>query len=171
VIFRRAPRLHKASSRNAHGAGCNRRHCKKLHLNSKRSSIPRTRLNRSVVRYSPQALRGTALASLRRARLPVSSAASGLVWLGRGSLSRPYPRRLWLRFPVFRGLVHVAREPIRVRTCSRLTTGASRLGVEADRVKLMTYDKQKSASGLAGVVLAGRLGADQLWPPLARRMP
>jgi ribose transport system permease protein len=93
----------------------------------------------------------------------VPRTAEGLVWLGRGSLGPlPVPVALlalayalgWvvLRYTTFgRHVYAVGDDPDAARL----------LGLQTDRVLLATYALSGALAGLAGVVLAARLGAGQ----------
>jgi ribose transport system permease protein len=126
--------------------------------------VSRTRLQPFVVTlFTASAARGLALSITQEKSIAVSSTASGLVWLGRGFIG-PVP------VPVLMvALLYFAAWFILHRSLLGLhmfavgdNEEASRLmGVNPDRVKLAVYTSSGLLSGLAGVVLAGRLGAGQ----------
>jgi ribose transport system permease protein len=126
--------------------------------------VSRARLQPFVVTlFTASAARGLALSITEEKSIAVSSAASGLVWLGRGFIG-------WVPVPVLMvALLYFAAWFMLHRSLLGLhmfavgdNEEASRLmGVNPDRVKLVVYTISGLLSGLAGVVLAGRLGAGQ----------
>ena len=109
------------------------------------------------------AARGVALAATREESVRVATEATGLTWLGRGWVGPiPVPVLLllvayalgWLvlRHTTFGRHVYAAGDE----------EGAARLlGLKVDRVVIATYALSGALAGLAGVVLAARLGAGQ----------
>ncbi len=109
------------------------------------------------------AARGIALAATNEQSVRVAAEATGLTWLGRGWVGPvPVPVLLlvlayavgWviLRYTTFGRHVYAAGDE----------EGAARLlGLKVDRVVIATYALSGALAGLAGVVLASRLGAGQ----------
>jgi ribose/xylose/arabinose/galactoside ABC-type transport system permease subunit len=109
------------------------------------------------------AARGVALAATREQSVRVATEATGLTWLGRGWVGPiPVPVLLlillftlgWvvLRYTTFGRHVYAVGDE----------EGAARLlGLNVDRVIIATYALSGALAGLAGVVLASRLGAGQ----------
>lgn len=109
------------------------------------------------------AARGVALAATGEESVRVATDATGLTWLGRGWVGPiPVPVLLllvayalgWLvlRHTTFGRHVYAAGDE----------EGAARLlGLKVDRVVIATYALSGALAGLAGVVLAARLGAGQ----------
>lgn len=109
------------------------------------------------------AARGVALAATSEQSVPVATDATGLTWLGRGWIGPiPVPVVLlllayalgWvvLRYTTFGRHVYAVGDE----------EGAARLlGLKVDRVVIATYASSGALAGLAGVVLAARLGAGQ----------
>jgi len=109
------------------------------------------------------AARGAALAVTAEQSISVTPDAVGLTWLGRGSLMMvPVPIALlvvayatgWvmLRYTRFGRYVFAIGDD---EAAARL------MGLRADSVVIATYASSGFLAGLAGVVLAGRLGAGQ----------
>jgi ribose transport system permease protein len=109
------------------------------------------------------AVRGAVLAFTGENSVRVPREAEGLVWLGRGSLGPvPVPVVLlglayligWaaLRYTAFGRHVYAVGDDL---------DAARLLGLKTDRVLLATYALSGALAGLAGVVLAARLGAGQ----------
>lgn len=109
------------------------------------------------------AARGIALAATNEQSVRVATDATGLTWLGRGWVGPiPVPVLLlvlayavgWvvLRYTTFGRHVYAVGDE----------EGAARLlGLKVDRVVIATYALSGALAGLAGVVLASRLGAGQ----------
>jgi ribose transport system permease protein len=109
------------------------------------------------------AVRGTVLGATGETAVGVAPGATGLVWLGRGWVGPiPVPVLLFalayalgwlvLRYTtVGRHLYAAGDDPVAARL----------LGLEVDRVLLGTYAISGALAGIAGVLLAGRLGAGQ----------
>jgi len=127
----------------------------------KRSSrVPRELQPFVVTLFTARLLRGLALAS-PRSRLRYHRQPRDLFgWAG---FIGPIPVPVFMVAPVFRSLVHAAQEPIRVAHVRgrRQRGGLPAHGREPGPVKLAAYTISGLLSGLAGVVLAGRLGAGQ----------
>ena len=109
------------------------------------------------------AARGLALAFTGENSVRVDAGASGLTWLGRGWIGPiPVPVVLlalaylvgWLalRYTTFGRHVYAVGDDV---------DAARLLGLETDRVLIGTYALSGALAGLAGVVLASRLGAGQ----------
>ena len=109
------------------------------------------------------AARGVALAATGENSVRVDAGAEGLTWLGRGFIGPlPVPVLLlalaylvgWLalRYTTFGRHVYAVGDD---------TDAARLLGLETDRVLIWTYALSGALAGLAGVVLASRLGAGQ----------
>jgi len=109
------------------------------------------------------AVRGTVLGVTGEQSVSVAQGATGLVWLGRGWLGPlPVPVLLlvgaygigWLvlRYTGFGRHIYAVGDD---EDAARL------LGLRVDRVLVGTYGLSGALAGLAGVVLAGRLGAGQ----------
>jgi len=109
------------------------------------------------------AARGAALAATGEESVRVDRAATGLTWLGRGEIGGlPVPVVIaalayaagWvvLRYTPFGRYVYAVGND---EEAARL------LGLEADRVLIATYALSGALAGLAGVILAARLGAGQ----------
>jgi ribose transport system permease protein len=126
--------------------------------------IAKARLQPFVVTLAMMiAARGAALAYTSENSIPVDAAATGMAWLGRGTLGPlPVPVVLlvvayglgWLalRYTTFgRHVYAVGDDPDAARL----------LGLRTDRVLVATYTLSGALAGLAGVVLAARLGAGQ----------
>ena len=109
------------------------------------------------------AVRGAALALTNEQSVSVGHAVPGLVWLGRGTLGPiPVPVAIFalayllgwvaLRYTRFGRYVYAVGDN---EEAARL------MGLQADRVLIATYTLSGLLSGLAGVILAARLGAGQ----------
>jgi ribose transport system permease protein len=109
------------------------------------------------------AARGAALAATGEKSVSVSRLAEGFTWLGRGELGPlPVPVALFglayvlswivLRYTGFGRYVYAVGDN---EEAARL------MGLDADRVLLGTYTLSGALAGLAGVILAARLGAGQ----------
>jgi galactofuranose transport system permease protein len=126
--------------------------------------IARARIQPFIVTLAMMiAARGVALAATGEQSVRVAAEASGLTWLGRGWIGPiPVPVVLlllafalgWLvlRYTTFGRHVYAVGDE----------EGAARLlGLKVDRVIVATYALSGALAGLAGVVLAARLGAGQ----------
>jgi ribose/xylose/arabinose/galactoside ABC-type transport system permease subunit len=126
--------------------------------------VSRARLQPFVVTlFTASAARGLALSISEEKSIPVSSDASGLVWLGRGFLGFvPVPVLIvavlyiaaWL-------MLHQSRLGLHIYAIGNNEEASRLMGVNPNRVKLVVYTLSGMLSGLAGVILAGRLGAGQ----------
>jgi ribose transport system permease protein len=126
--------------------------------------IAKARLQPFVVTLAMMiAARGAALAYTSENSIPVDAAATGMAWLGRGSIG-PLPVPVVLLLVAY-GLGWLA---LRYTTFGRHVyavgddpDAARLLGLRTDRVLVATYALSGALAGLAGVVLAARLGAGQ----------
>ncbi|WP_257237036.1 ABC transporter permease [Nostoc sp. 'Peltigera malacea cyanobiont' DB3992] len=126
--------------------------------------VSRARLQPFVVTLSLPALaRGLALSITQERSIAVPSAASGLVWLGRGFIG-------WVPVPVlivallyFAAwfMLHRSRLGLHIFAIGNNEEASRLMGVNSNRVKLAVYTFSGLLSGLAGIILAGRLGAGQ----------
>ncbi|MEH1940872.1 MAG: ABC transporter permease [Nostoc sp.] len=126
--------------------------------------VSRARLEPFVVTlFTASAARGLALSITEEKSIAVSSAASGLVWLGRGFIgSVPVPTIVvaLLYFAAW-FMLHRSRLGLHIFAIGDNQESSRLMGVNPNRVKLVVYTFSGLLSGLAGVVLAGRLGAGQ----------
>ena len=109
------------------------------------------------------AARGAALAATAEQSININQGATGLTWLGRGSVGAvPAPivllivayaaGALMLRYTRFgRGMYAIGDD----------AHAAQLLGLRTDRILVGTYALSGALAGFAGVVLAARLGAGQ----------
>jgi ribose transport system permease protein len=126
--------------------------------------VSRARLQPFVVTlFTASAARGLALSITEEKSIAVSSAASGLVWLGRGFIG-------WVPVPVlivallyFAAwfMLHRSRLGLHIFAIGNNEEASRLMGVNPNQVKLAVYTFSGLLSGLAGVILAGRLGAGQ----------
>jgi ribose transport system permease protein len=126
--------------------------------------IAKARLQPFVVTLAMMiAARGAALAYTGENSIPVDATATGMEWLGRGQIGPlPVPVVLlvvafiigWvvLRYTAFGRHVYAVGDD---------ADAARLLGLGTDRVVIATYALSGALAGLAGVVLAARLGAGQ----------
>ncbi|HEX2721527.1 MAG TPA: ABC transporter permease [Gemmatimonadaceae bacterium] len=109
------------------------------------------------------AARGFALAVTSENSIPLPDNSSGVAWIGRGEIgSVPVPVALiaiafllaWfaLRYTRFGRYVYAVGDSL---------DAAKLLGLNVDRILILTYVVSGAFAGLAGVVLASRLGAAQ----------
>src|SRR5687767_7869280 len=109
------------------------------------------------------AARGAALAVTAEQSIPVDRAAQGITWLGRGTIG-PLPVPVLLVALAF-GLGWLVLRSTRfgryVYAIGDNEEAARLMGLEADRVVIATYALSGALAGVAGVVLAARLGAGQ----------
>ncbi|MBW4453877.1 MAG: ABC transporter permease [Nostoc indistinguendum CM1-VF10] len=126
--------------------------------------VSRARLQPFVVTlFTASAARGLALSITEEKSIAISSAASGLVWLGRGFIaSVPIPVIMvaLLYFAAW-FMLHRSRLGLHMFAVGDNEEASRLMGVNPNRVKLAVYTLSGLLSGLAGVVLAGRLGAGQ----------
>ena len=109
------------------------------------------------------AARGAALAFTGEESVRVATDATGLTWLGRGFVG-PIPVPVLLLAVAFAAGWIVLRHTAFGRHVYAVgdEEGAARLlGLEVDRVVIATYALNGALAGLAGVLLAARLGAGQ----------
>lgn len=109
------------------------------------------------------AARGLALAVTRENSIPLSADAKGLEWLGRGEigpLSVPV-LLLLLAFAAGWFVLRYTRFGRYVYAVGDNVDAARLLGLKVDRVLIATYVVSGAFAGLAGVLLASRLGAAQ----------
>jgi galactofuranose transport system permease protein len=126
--------------------------------------ISRARLQPFVVTlFTASAARGLALSITEEKSIAVSSTASGLVWLGRGFIG-------WVPVPVlivallyFAAwfMLHRSRLGLHIFAIGNNEEASRLMGVNPNRVKLAVYTFSGLLSGLAGIILTGRLGAGQ----------
>ena len=126
--------------------------------------VSRARLQPFVVTlFTASAARGLALSITQERSIAVPSAASGFVWLGRGFIG-------WVPVPVlivallyFAAwfMLHRSRLGLHIFAIGNNEEASRLMGVNPNRVKLAVYTFSGLLSGLAGIILAGRLGAGQ----------
>jgi galactofuranose transport system permease protein len=109
------------------------------------------------------AARGAALAATAEQSVSLGSGATGLVWLGRGSIGPvPVPVVLFLlAYAVGWAALRYTRFGRYVFAIGDSEEAARLMGLPADRIVIATYALSGALAGLAGVVLAARLGAGQ----------
>jgi ribose transport system permease protein len=109
------------------------------------------------------AARGAALAATAEQSVTVSGEASGLTWLGRGELGPvPVPVAIFILAYVVGWIVlRYTRFGRYVFAIGDSEEAARLMGLPADRIVIATYALSGALAGLAGVVLAARLGAGQ----------
>ena len=109
------------------------------------------------------AVRGAALAATAEQSVSVGTVAPGLVWLGRGSIGPlPVPVAIFLlAYLVGWTVLRYTRFGRYVYAVGDNEEAARLMGLQADRVLVATYALSGLLSGLAGVILAARLGAGQ----------
>lgn len=126
--------------------------------------VSRARLQPFVVTlFTASAARGLALSITGEKSIAVSSAASGLVWLGRGFIGFvPVPVLVvaLLYFATW-FMLHRSQLGLHIFAIGNNEEASRLMGVNPNRVKLAVYTFSGLLSGLAGIVLAGRLGAGQ----------
>ena len=109
------------------------------------------------------AARGLALAVTRENSIPLSPDAEGLEWLGRGEIG-PLPVPVVLLLLAFAAgwmVLRYTRFGRYVYAVGDNVDAARLLGLKVDRVLITTYVVSGACAGLAGVLLASRLGAAQ----------
>ena len=116
-----------------------------------------------VTLFTASAARGLALSITEEKSIAVSSAASGLVWLGRGFIGPVPVPVLMVALLYFAAwfMLHRSQLGLHMFAVGDNEEASRLMGVNPDRVKLAAYTISGLLSGLAGVVLAGRLGAGQ----------
>ena len=109
------------------------------------------------------AARGVVLGWTSEASVRVVTGARGLEWLGRGWLGPiPVPVVLFaLAYLVGWLVLHYTTFGRHVYAVGDDTDASRLLGLEVDRILVATYAISGALAGLAGVVLASRLGAGQ----------
>ena len=107
--------------------------------------------------------RGAALAATSEQSVPVDRAATGLTWLARGTVGPvPVPVLvLALAFALGWLVLRYTRFGRYVYAIGDNEEAARLMGLQADRTLVATYVLSGALAGLAGVILAGRLGAGQ----------
>ncbi|MEH1810431.1 MAG: ABC transporter permease [Nostoc sp.] len=126
--------------------------------------VSRARLQPFVVTlFTASAARGLALSITQERSIAVSSTGSGFVWLGRGFIG-------WIPVPVlivallyFAAwfMLHRSRLGLHIFAIGNNEEASRLMGVNPNQVKLAVYTFSGLLSGLAGIILAGRLGAGQ----------
>ncbi|MDZ8065110.1 MAG: ABC transporter permease [Nostoc sp. DedQUE08] len=126
--------------------------------------VSRARLQPFVVTlFTASAARGLALSITEEKSIAVSSTASGFIWLGRGFIG-------WVPVPVlivallyFAAwfMLHRSRLGLHIFAIGNNEEASRLMGVNPNQVKLAVYTFSGLLSGLAGIILAGRLGAGQ----------
>jgi ribose transport system permease protein len=109
------------------------------------------------------AARGLALAVTHENSIPLSADARGLEWLGRGEVvGLPVPVLILLiAFALSWAVLHYIPFGRHVYAVGDNPDAARLLGLHVDRVLIATYTISGAFAGLAGVMLASRLGAAQ----------
>jgi ribose transport system permease protein len=109
------------------------------------------------------AARGVALAVTAEQDITIAAGAAGLTWLGRGSIG-PVPTPivvLVLAYVLGAFVLRYTTFGRHVFAVGDNTDAARLMGLRVDRVVISTYALSGALSGLAGVILAARLGAGQ----------
>jgi ribose transport system permease protein len=109
------------------------------------------------------AARGAALAVTAEQSIPVDRAATGITWLGRGVIGPiPVPVVICaLAYALGWIVLRYTRFGRYVYAVGDNEEAARLMGLKADRVVVRTYVLSGALAGLAGVILAARLGAGQ----------
>jgi len=126
--------------------------------------VSRARLQPFVVTlFTASAARGLALSITEEKSVAVSSTASGLVWLGRGFIGWIPVPVLIVAFLYFAAwfMLHRSRLGLHIFAIGNNEEASRLMGVNPNQVKLAVYTFSGLLSGLAGIILAGRLGAGQ----------
>ena len=109
------------------------------------------------------AARGAALAATAEQSINVDRGAEGLTWLGRGSVG-PVPAPIVLLLVAYVAGAFVLRYTRFGRAMYAVgdsALAARLMGLRTDRIIVGTYALSGALAGIAGVVLAARLGAGQ----------
>lgn len=116
-----------------------------------------------VTLFTASAARGLALSLTQEKSVAVSSADEGLVWLGRGFIGLVPVPVLIVALLYFAAwfMLHRSLLGLHIFAVGDNEEASRLMGVNPDRVKLVVYTISGLLSGLAGVVLVGRLGAGQ----------
>ncbi|MBW4603083.1 MAG: ABC transporter permease [Calothrix sp. FI2-JRJ7] len=126
--------------------------------------VSRARIQPFVVTlFTASAARGLALSITEEKSIAVSETASGLVWLGRGFIG-PIPVPVLIVALLYFAawfMLHRSQLGLHMFAVGDNEEASRLMGVNPNRVKLATYTISGLLSGLAGVILAGRLGAGQ----------
>jgi ribose/xylose/arabinose/galactoside ABC-type transport system permease subunit len=126
--------------------------------------ITKVRIQPFIVTLSMMiAARGAALAATNEQSVSLGSTATGLEWLGRGDVAGlPVPIILFvLAYAVGWAALRYTRFGRYVFAIGDSEEAARLMGLPADRIVIATYALSGALAGLAGVVLAARLGAGQ----------
>ena len=126
--------------------------------------VTRARIQPFVVTLATMiAARGAVLAATREQSAPLDAGATGLAWLGRGDLfGVPVPVFvLALAYLVGWATLRATRFGRYVYATGDSEDAARLLGLGVDRVVVATYALSGTLAGVAGLVLAARLGAGQ----------
>ena len=109
------------------------------------------------------AARGAALAATGEESVRVDRLAGGLTWLGRGEIAGvPVPVVLFVLAYALGWLVlHYTRYGRYVYAVGDSEEASRLMGLNVDRVLIATYTLSGALAGLAGIILAARLGAGQ----------
>ena len=109
------------------------------------------------------AARGAALAATAEQSVNIGDVAAGLIWMGRGAVG-PVPAPVALlvvAYAVGALVLRYTRFGRHVYAIGDNVDAARLMGLRTDRVVIATYALSGALAGLAGVVLAARLGAGQ----------
>ncbi len=109
------------------------------------------------------AARGAVLAATAEQSVPIAPDAAGLAWLGRGAVAGlPVPVLLLaLAYLLGWAALRATRFGRYVYAVGDSEEAARLLGLSVDRVLVATYALSGALAGVAGIVLAARLGAGQ----------
>jgi len=126
--------------------------------------VSRARLQPFVVTlFTASAARGLALSITKEKSIAVSSTASELVWVGRGFIG-PVPIPVVIVALLYFAawfMLHRSLLGLHIFAVGDNEESSRLMGVSPDRVKIAVYTISGLLCGLAGVILAGRLGAGQ----------
>ncbi len=126
--------------------------------------VARARVQPFVVTLATMiAARGLVLVATHEDSVPLAGAAAGLAWLGRGRLlGVPAPVFvLALAYLAGWAVLAATRFGRHVYAVGDSEDAARLLGLAVDRVTVATYALSGALAGLAGLILAARLGAGQ----------